>query len=54
MVREKFLPAHPDILVKTASTVPLVIGINNMEGLLAFGGKLYFEWSKFCIKIEKS
>ncbi|KAL5241944.1 hypothetical protein ACI65C_009354 [Semiaphis heraclei] len=37
MVREKFLPAHPDILVKTASTVPLVIGINNMEGLLAFG-----------------
>jgi len=54
MIREKFLPAHPDILVKTASTVPIIIGINNMEGLLAFGGNLYFECSIFYVKIEKS
>ncbi|KAL4143921.1 hypothetical protein QTP88_006173 [Uroleucon formosanum] len=36
-VMDKFLPAHPEILVKTASTVPVIIGINNMEGLLVFG-----------------
>ncbi|XP_022165542.1 esterase E4-like [Myzus persicae] len=37
VVSDKFLPAHPEILAKTASTVPVIIGINNMEGLLALG-----------------
>jgi len=41
MISEKFLPAHPEILIKTASTVPIITGINNMEGLIAFGGKLF-------------
>jgi len=27
--------------VKTASTVPVITGINNMEGMIAFGGKLF-------------
>jgi len=41
MVSDKFLPAHPEILVETASIVPVITGINNMEGLIAFGGKLF-------------
>ncbi|XP_026805381.1 esterase FE4-like isoform X2 [Rhopalosiphum maidis] len=36
-VSDKFLPAHPEILVKIAPTVPVITGINNMEGLIAFG-----------------
>jgi len=41
MISEKFLPAHPEVLIQTASTVPVITGINNMEGLIAFGGKLF-------------
>jgi len=41
VISDKFLPAHPEVLIKTASTVPVITGINNMEGLIAFGGKLF-------------
>jgi len=40
-VSDRLLPAHPDILVKSASPVPLITGINNMEGMIVFGGKLF-------------
>jgi len=42
VVSDRFLPAHPNILVKTASTLPVITGINNMEGMIAFGGKLFY------------
>lgn len=41
-ITDPFLPDQPEILVKTASPVPVIIGINNMEGMVAFGGKLFF------------
>lgn len=43
-VSERLLPAHPDILIKSASPVPLIAGVNNMEGMIVFGGKLFFNY----------
>ncbi|KAL4141630.1 hypothetical protein QTP88_004237 [Uroleucon formosanum] len=44
-VSDRFIPAHPDILIKSASPVPLITGTNNMEGMIVFGehklGKLF-------------
>jgi len=36
-VSDKFLPDYPEVLVKTAPPVPLISGVNNMEGLIIFG-----------------
>jgi len=41
-VSDRFIPAHPDILIKSASAVPLITGTNNMEGMIVFGGKFFF------------
>lgn len=38
-VTEKFFPVHPNILVKSMFPIPIIIGLNNMEGLIGFGGK---------------
>ncbi|XP_025406381.1 esterase E4-like isoform X2 [Sipha flava] len=35
-VNEKFLPAHPEILMKTASPVPIISGLNDLEGMIIF------------------
>jgi len=40
-VSNRLLPAHPNILIKSASPVPLISGVNNMEGMIVFGGKLF-------------
>jgi len=40
-VSDRLLPAHPDILIKSASPVPIITGTNNMEGMIVFGGKLF-------------
>jgi hypothetical protein len=40
-VNEKFLPAHPEILMKTASPVPIISGLNDLEGMIIFAGKLF-------------
>lgn len=40
-----FLPAHPEVLKKTASPVPLITGLNDMEGIAVLGGKLIFIYS---------
>ncbi|KAF0751373.1 esterase E4-like isoform X1 [Aphis craccivora] len=49
-VSNRLLPAHPNILIKSASPVPLISGVNNMEGMIVFGehrlGKL-FDYYKF-------
>ncbi|XP_050525280.1 esterase FE4-like [Daktulosphaira vitifoliae] len=37
-VTERFLPAHPNELIKTAPSIPIISGINNREGLIAFPG----------------
>lgn len=42
-ITNPFLPHRPEILVKTASHVPVIIGVNNMEGMIAFGGKSFFK-----------
>lgn len=34
-----FLPADPQVLIKTATPVPLITGLNDMEGILAIGGR---------------
>lgn len=42
-VSDRFLPAHPEVLAKTANPgVPVISGLNDMEGLLLFEGKLLF------------
>lgn len=41
-VSDRLIPAHPDILIKSASPVPLITGTNNLEGMIVFGGKLLF------------
>lgn len=41
-ISEPFLPASPEILVKTASPIPIISGVNNLEGMIVLGGKLYF------------
>ncbi|VVC39815.1 Carboxylesterase type B, conserved site,Carboxylesterase, type B,Carboxylesterase type B [Cinara cedri] len=44
-ISEPFLHIHPEILTKTASPVPLITGINSMEGMIIFGehrlGKIF-------------
>lgn len=38
-VTEQFFPDHPDVLVKSINPIPIISGLNNMEGLIGFGGK---------------
>jgi len=40
-VSNPFLSVHPEILIKTATPVPIIIGVNNMEGLIGIEGKLF-------------
>lgn len=40
-VSDRFLPDYPEVLAKKASPVPLISGVNNIEGLIIFGGKLF-------------
>lgn len=35
-----FLLVHPELLVETAPTIPIIAGINNMEGLIGIDGKV--------------
>jgi len=42
MVSNQFLPAHPEQLVNNTSHVPVIIGLNNMEGMIALNGKYIF------------
>nr|AVE15907.1 CarE [Rhopalosiphum maidis] len=35
MVSNRFLPAHPETLATIASPVPVIVGLNNMEGIIA-------------------
>ncbi|XP_050441252.1 juvenile hormone esterase-like [Adelges cooleyi] len=37
LVGERFLPAHPEELSKTATSIPLISGVNNIEGMIVFG-----------------
>lgn len=37
-----FLPVHPELLIETAPTIPIIAGINNMEGLIGIDGKVNF------------
>lgn len=41
-VSNPFLPAHPEQLVNDTSPVPVIIGLNNMEGIIALMGKYIF------------
>lgn len=41
-ISDPFLPAHPEILIKTATPIPIITGMNSMEGMIIFGGKLFF------------
>ncbi|XP_050438553.1 juvenile hormone esterase-like [Adelges cooleyi] len=36
-VSERLLPAHPEELLKTATLIPLISGVNNLEGMIMFG-----------------
>ncbi|VVC34997.1 Hypothetical protein CINCED_3A002934 [Cinara cedri] len=36
-VIENFFPAHPNVLIKSIFPVPIITGLNNMEGLIGFG-----------------
>jgi len=42
MVRNPFLPAHPEQLVNNTIPIPVIIGLNNMEGIIALTGKYIF------------
>ncbi|XP_050438029.1 juvenile hormone esterase-like [Adelges cooleyi] len=35
-VSERFIPAHPEELLKTASSIPLICGLNDREGMFMF------------------
>ncbi|VVC34998.1 Hypothetical protein CINCED_3A008558 [Cinara cedri] len=37
-VRNPFLPTHPENLVETAPSLPVINGVNNMEGLISLAG----------------
>lgn len=41
-VGNPFLPAHPKQLVNDTTPVPVIIGLNNMEGIIALSGKYIF------------
>jgi len=41
-ISDSFLPAHPEILMKTANPIPIITGVNNLEGMVLFAGKLIF------------
>lgn len=41
-VSNQFLPAHPEKLVNNTSHMPVIIGLNNMEGIIALTGKHIF------------
>lgn len=41
-VSNPFLPVHPEMLAKTACPVPIITGINSMEGLVGIEGKVFF------------
>lgn len=38
-ISNPFLPAHPEVLKKTASPVPIISGLSDMEGIIILGGK---------------
>jgi len=40
-VSNPFLPVHPEILAKIANPVPIITGINSMEGLVGIEGKVF-------------
>uniref|UniRef100_A0A2S2PBR1 Esterase FE4 n=1 Tax=Schizaphis graminum TaxID=13262 RepID=A0A2S2PBR1_SCHGA len=44
MVSNRFLPAHPETLATIASPVPAIVGLNNMEGIIALSE---YKLSKF-------
>jgi len=35
-ISDSFLPAHPEILMKTANPIPIITGVNNLEGMVLF------------------
>jgi len=41
-ITNPFLPAHPEVLAKTASPLPVITGFNDMEGMILIGSKLFF------------
>lgn len=52
-ISDPILPAHPVILKKTASPVPIISGLCDMEGLVIFGGKsgVSFSWVPIINKV---
>jgi len=42
MVSDRFLPAHPKTLATIASPVPVIVGLNSMEGIIALSGDYIF------------
>lgn len=38
-ISDPVLPAHPEVLNKTALPVPIITGLNDMEGIIILGGK---------------
>lgn len=40
-ITDRFISAYPEVLIKTATPIPTMSGINSTEGLIAFGGKIF-------------
>lgn len=40
-ISNPFLPAHPEVLKKLASPVPIITGLNDMEGIIGLNSKLF-------------
>lgn len=42
VVSNPFLPAHPKTLAISTIPIPVIIGLNNMEGIVALTGEYIF------------
>lgn len=42
VISNPFLPAHPKTLATSTFPVPVIIGVNNMEGIVALTGEYIF------------
>jgi len=40
-ITDPFLSTHPNTLIKTAVPIPVITGVNNLEGLIAIEGNLF-------------
>lgn len=40
-VADRFISDYPEVLIKNATPIPIMCGINSTEGLIAFGGKAF-------------